>query len=215
MENKMFKRLSLFLICAMFFIPTSVVFGETQETGNENPYIEVYDANNNLVKSYSDEEIKVLMEKAVESNRILEPKVTDGTPYANIYDKNNLIVDSTIDGAVDAQQAALKEFATASSTYTYGATSFSNNIYVAGGSYFYNPTNITINPKYKFEGMLIKLYPQGYSTPSGSIKIGNFEGGLHVPLTILYDYSGNYKIQFVNANTNGATIYLNSGTVYY
>jgi hypothetical protein len=214
MRSKILGKLSLMFIFAMLLIPTGVANGETLEVNDGNPYIEVYDAKGNLVKSYSDEEIEALMEEAKESNLFLEPEVIDGTPYAHTYDENGILIDSTVEGAVEAQQSAIAEAAASGySTYNYSATTFNNNVWVAQGSTFYNPADITINPQQKFEGMLIKLFKSG--TETGKIKIGNFVGGIHVPLTGLWNGSGQYQVQFVNANTNGATIYLNGGTLYY
>lgn len=197
----------------MFFCCYLVLQGSGAEINGGKPYIEQYDAEGNLVKSYSDEEIQILMEEAKESNVLTEPEVADDTPYIHTYDENNHLIDSSVDGAVEAQQSKLA--ALAYSTYGYKATTFSSNVWVKGGSYFYTPADITINPKQKFGGLTIRLFAEGYSTESGRIKIGNFVGGVHIPLSGLRNGSGNHKIQFLNSNTNGSPIYLNAGTVYY
>ena len=198
--NKMFFGKVFFMsVAAMLMISVGSVSGQTLEKDNTEPYMEVYDANDNLVKSYSDEEIETLMEEAKEMELSTGNPVINNTSSAYNFSNNKQLV----------------QMAAASSTYKYGATSFSSNISLSGGKYFNNPADITINPKKKFEGLLIKLYKQGYTIPSGSIKVGNFVGGIHVPLKSLWNGSGNHKVQFNNANSNGATINLNAGTLYY
>lgn len=219
------KKVSL-AVAASFFLVTPSSFAQEAPKAEVNtsvhdkvetlkPYIEVYDEKGTLVKKYSDAEIKELMEQAEQSNKVIEAaKTPANSPYVHIYDENNLLTDSSVDGAVEEQQSALTEYQVARTTYNYQATTISNNIYVNGGYAFRNPTTITINPVTKFQGLNIKLWDSGFNI--GSIKVGGFVGGLAVPLRHLYnDYDGYYKIQLVNANTNGATIKLNAGTVYY
>ncbi|WP_071396567.1 hypothetical protein [Bacillus tuaregi] len=186
------------------------------EVENLKPYIEVYDAKGKLVKEYSDEEIQELMVQAEQFNKVHEAaEAPVNSPYVHIFDENNHLIDSSVEGAVQKQKSVLDDFQAQRLTYNYGTTSIINNIWVKGGNYFPNPTTITINPRSKFEGLNIKVQKDTSSTPAGNVKIGGFIGGVAVPLSNLYQYAGNYKIQLVNANTNGATIYLNAGTVYY
>lgn len=183
---------------------------------NLKPYIEVYDAKGKLVKKFSDEEIQKLMDQAEQSNKVLEAaEAPANSPYVHIFDENNLLTDSSVEGAVQNQESAIADFEAQGLTYNYGATTISNNIWVRSGYYFSSPTTITINTSTKFEGLNIKVQKDTSSIPSGNVKIGGFIGGVAVPLSNLYSYAGNYKIQLVNANTNGATIKLNAGTVYY
>lgn len=198
--NKLFLgKVSFMLIAAMLMISVGSVSGQTLEEENTKPYMEVYDSNDNLVKSYSDEEIKVLMEETKEMELSIDSKTLNNFSSAYDYSSNNQLI----------------QMAAAGSTYSYGATSFSSNISLSGGKYFNNPVDVTINPTKKFEGLLIKLYKQGYTTPSGSVKVGNFVGGIHVPLKGLWNGSGNHKVQFNNANSNKAPISLKAGTLYY
>lgn len=180
------------------------------------PFIEVYDEKGNLVKKYSDAEINELLEQGEKANKVLEAeKAPANSPYVHIYNDNNLLTDSSVEGAVEEQQSALAVYAAASNVYSYSGATISSSLYVNGGNYFYNPTTITINTSTKFEGLNIRLWRSGTTTPIGSVKVGGFVGGIAVPLSGLYSTSGNYKIQLINANTNGATIKLNAGYVYY
>ncbi|MFE4523328.1 hypothetical protein ACFRCQ_14625 [Cytobacillus firmus] len=180
------------------------------------PYIEVYDKEGKLVKKYSDAEIQLLIEKAKQSNKVLEAaEAPADSPYVHITDENNLLTDSSVEGAVEEQQAALSDFGIMSTTYNYSGATISSSLYVRSGYYFPNPTTITFNTSTKFEGLNIRLWKSGSTIPSGSVKIGGFLGGVAVPLSNLYSYDGSYKIQLINANTNGATIKLNAGTFYY
>jgi hypothetical protein len=226
MEMKL-KLVSL-VVAAIFLViaPSSFAQGISEaevktsiqdKTENLKPYIEVYDAKGKLVKKFSDEEIQKLMDQAEQSNRVLgAAAVPENSPYVHIFDENNLLTDSSVEEAVQNQKSAIADFATQSTTYNYPATTISSYIWVRGGYYFPNPTTITINTSTKFQGLNIKVQKDTSSTPAGNIKVGGFEGGIAVPLGHLYSpYDGNYKIQLVNANTDGKSINFNAGTVYY
>lgn len=223
MKRNFFK--ALVLVSAIVMIPTSAAYGQTKATKNEEvqeinngkPYVELYDKNGDLIKSYSDAEIEVLMEEAKEINSLYSDPVLVDDPYVNIYDKNNILVGSSVKGVVNSQAQKFSASLLATfDTYKYGATSFSNNISIAGGSYFYKPEDITINAEKYIEGMLIKLFPKGQPTPSGTLKIGNLNSDIHVPIASLRDvYETQHKIQFTNASETGKTIYLKGGTLYY
>jgi hypothetical protein len=219
------KQVSLALVASfLLFTPSSFAQGISEvkvkpsvqdNLENLKPYIEVYDANGKLVKKFSDEEIQKLMDQAEQSNKVLKAaEAPANLPYVHIFDENNLLTDSSVEGAVQNQESAIADFGAQGLTYNYGATTISSSILVNGGYYFPNPTTITINTSTKFEGLKIKVQKDTSSTASGNIKIGGFIGGVAVPLSHLYSYA-NYRIQLVNANTNGATIKLNAGTVYY
>lgn len=225
MKRSFWVELSVILLSVVLLIPPFIqqetVKASSQGINDGKPYIKEYDANGNLIKSYSDKEIEILMEKAKESKRLLEtePKNTDGGPFANFYDKNNLLIGSSDPNAVKEQQAVLAEIEAAGNLpHIYSAATFSNYVMVNVGGYFKNPQSITIHPKQKVTSLIIKTYKQGDSTPSGSTKLGNFSTGINVPLVGIAQNqlgTGHYNIQFNNENTADDTIYLNSGTLYY
>ncbi|KZR56676.1 hypothetical protein [Pseudobacillus badius] len=226
MKRNFWVKLSAVIFSVILLIPASIGQGTAEAASQKNndskPSIKEYDANGNLVKTYSDVEIKTFMEEAEELNKLLEveSKNTGERPAAYFYDENNLLTGSTDTNAVKAEQDALEQIMTTASnkTYKYSATTFKNSVMVAGGSYFKNPQSITVNPKQKVYSLLIKTYKEGDATASGSVKVENFSTGINVPLVGIAQNkrgSGNYKVQFNNSDTVGSTIYLNAGTLYY
>ncbi|MFL0361688.1 hypothetical protein ACH0BF_01550 [Pseudobacillus sp. 179-B 2D1 NHS] len=225
MKNNLWTKLAVIFFSAIMFMPTSIA-QETarasgQETKKEEPYIEEYDAKGNLSKSYSSKEIELLMKEAKTSERLLntEPKNTNESSYVHFYDENNLLIGSSNAKAVTAQQAALAKVKDAGYlVYRYDETTFGNSVTIASERYFKNPQSITVTPKQQVNALTIQTYKEGYSTPSGSIKIGNLRASVNVPLADIAQHalgSGNYKIQFIHNDTAGSMTYLNSGTLYY
>ncbi|MEB9684747.1 hypothetical protein BK742_17540 [Bacillus thuringiensis serovar pingluonsis] len=146
---KILQKLYGVLSCATLLVPASYSHASAEQ--EVKLYIHVYDSKGKLEKSFSDKEIKKLMADAKDD--LPQPEITN-KPYVHILDENNLLTDSTDKEAVEVQ---LESLATILSTYSYSATTFSSSVWVRGGAYFYNPKDITINPKKMFQGMLIKF----------------------------------------------------------
>ena len=206
-------KVSFVLLLAILFIPQQSVYGNAEEINNGKPYIEVYDAEGNLVKSYSHGDISILKEKAEESRVLLAPEVTDDTPYVHIFNNQGHLIDSSVDGALEAQQRALANLQY--NAYIYYGTSFTSHVWMAGGTFFPAPAHVTVLPSQNVEGIVIRLYEKGDSAPVGTVKAGNLTGGIQIPLSSLRLGTGSYKLQFCNANRDGSAIRLDAGTLYY
>ncbi|GLY12665.1 hypothetical protein [Pseudobacillus badius] len=225
MKNRLWMKLSLVVFSAALLVPTSIAKetaqASIQETKHGEPYIKAYDAKGNLLKSYSDKEIAILIEEAEESDRLLavKSKNNEGSPAAYFYDENNLLIDSTDKDAVNVQKAAIAKLkASGCSVYRYDSASFRKHVTVAGGRYFKNPQSMTVSPQQQADTLVIQAYKQGASAPAGSIQLGNFSGSVHVPLVEITQHTlgaGNYKIQLGHADSAGHVTSLKSGTLYY
>jgi len=167
------------------------------------PFMKVYDEKGNLVESYIGDELKPFLTE--NSNIGLKTNAKE-LPFANFYNEDGILVNST-----DNQLNPL-----AYTIFNFGKTQFLSNIWIGGssGRSFYNPRTILIEPTYKFKSMYIELYNSS-GTRVRVTEIGNFYGGVHVPLVTSGMSNGFYKIRLVNGYYDGGSIYLKGGSVWH
>jgi hypothetical protein len=99
-------------------------------------------------------------------------------------------------------------------TYTSDPFHFKNNIYIKGGTGFYNPAGLLITPKGTAKAFTVFVINDDRG---GEAKRVDFPegwlGGVYMDVNdVARGY--HYKFQFVN-NSGGSTIYFTSTTVYY
>lgn len=155
--KKYLSKVALLALSTSLLIPSSAAFGETSSTAtsgptekanyskeyrekldNMKPFIEAYDKDGNLIKSYSEEEINQLRKEIIAPGIYKEPKV-DGTPFSASYDANNNLISSTDKNLQNSHRAALEKVKAAGLTvFNYPAAQFSNNIWVGGEEIFIN-----------------------------------------------------------------------------
>ncbi|GGA50261.1 hypothetical protein [Psychrobacillus lasiicapitis] len=159
-------------------------------------YMKLIDKNGQLMKSYSEEEIK---------NQLIETKL-----YKSAEDENGLIINPP-----EEFKAEVKELSKSNEykLYVFHSFSFSSNIPVGKNNIFFRkPHSIIIEPIEKFESMSIILQNSAGSKV-GIIEIGNYIGGLNIPLDD-FQLDDSYTIQLIN-NKQEIPIYLHGGVIIY
>jgi len=213
MKKKLLLTLFLVVGLAPAFVSGSNA-KTTSKSKEENPYVEIYSQKGKLVKSYTNAQIKSLMKKVTNVNDFLNVQNPENRSYMHYYDQDGTgkIIDSSIEGVMELQEALIKSAAPQKLQF-YQGTTFSSNVWIANQSTFYNPTDLAVYFNHSFDKVVIKLIKGEKET--GSIKIGNLQGGIHVPLTDARKEAGYYKIQLVNANKYGKEIDLKGGILYH
>jgi len=185
-------------------LPGSAAKAEAEGVQNDQlPFMKVYDEKANLVESYIGDELKPFLTE--KSNIGLKTNAKE-LPYANFYNEDGILVNAT-----ENPLNTLADY----KIYDFGRTEFLSNIWVGGSTRsFYNPRTIIVEPRYKFKSMHIRLYNSS-GTRVRSIEIGDFLGGVHVPLVSSGMPNGWYSIQLVNGWYDGGSIHLERGSVWY
>lgn len=213
MKKKLLLALSVMVGLAPVFASGSSA-KTTPKTNEEKPYIEVYNQKGKLVKPYTDKEIKFLMKKVTNVNDFLNVQNPEDESYIHAYDQEGIgkIIDSSVEGVTELQESLIKRAAPHKLQF-YQGTTFSSHVWIANQSTFYNPTDLAVYFNHSFDKVVIKLIKGEKET--GSIKVGNLQGGIHIPLTSARKEAGYYKIQLVNANKYGKEIDLKGGILYH
>ena len=170
-------------------------------------YMKLFDKNGQLMKSYSEEEIK---NQLIETKLYKSAEADNGKPLANFLDENGLIINPT-----EEFKAEIKALSKSNKykLYVFHSFSFSSNIPVGKNNiYFRKPHSIIIEPKEKFESMSIILQNSAGSKV-GIIEIGNYIGGLNIPLDD-FQLDDSYTIQLINKKQE-IPIYLHGGLIIY
>ncbi|SCN41833.1 hypothetical protein [Bacillus wiedmannii] len=185
MVKKLFVSLFLAVLTIAFVIPTNGASANTIDEGEINevkPFINVFDENGKLVKSYNEKEMEQFY---VNENQIAVPKF----------------------GVQKAQ------FPPTPKTYNFPKTTIKNNIWVNGGSTFYDLKSIFINTNTKFKSLYIGVFKSGKKVHQ--MEVGGFTGGLSVPLKTYSMSEDYYSIQLYNPYPENGSIVLTGGTVFY
>ncbi|ALC85135.1 hypothetical protein AM499_04370 [Bacillus sp. FJAT-22090] len=174
----------------------------------KDSYMKLFDKNGQMIKSYSEEEIK---NQLIETNLYKSAEAENGKPFANFFDENGLIMNPS-----EEIKAEVKELSQSNKfkLYVFHRFSFSSNILVGQNSIatFSKPQSIIIEPIEKFESMSIILQNSA-GNRVGRIEIGNYLGGLSVPLDD-FELDDSYSIQLIN-NNQEIPIYLHGGVIIY
>lgn len=174
-----------FLFCFMIMV-TDVSAEENISANPEilEPTITFYDESDNVIEPYTEEELNQINEEA-----------------KNILEGVKILEDSISHSLLNT-----------GSTYRFGATSFTNNIWVNGGNSFKDIGSVVVDAKYKVYSLKVKVV--GPSGTGGSIVMDNFTGGMAFPFYHLP--RGNYyTVQLINMKSSSQTIYLNGGYVIF
>lgn len=134
MVKKLFSSLFLAILTIAFVIPTNGAWANTIDEDKINevkPFINVFDENGNLIKSYTEKEMEQF--------------------YVN---DNQLVVQKF--GVQGAQK-----FPPAPKTYNFKKTTIKNNVWVKGGATFYDLKSIYINTNTKFKSLFIGVFNSG------------------------------------------------------
>ncbi|QFF99009.1 hypothetical protein PB01_09285 [Psychrobacillus glaciei] len=169
-------------------------------------YMNLFDENDRLVKSYSEEQIK----KQLIDTKLYKRAHEDGEIFADFIDENGLIINPPEEIKEEVKELSKSnEF----KLYVLHSFSFNKNIFVGrNNKAFSKPQSIIIEPIEKFESMSIIL-ENSTGNKIRKIEIGNYLGALIVPLED-FELEDSYSIQLIN-NKQDKPIYLYGGIVIY
>lgn len=225
MRKSHLSKLAPFVLFAILLIPTSsTVYGETstittasqpaKETNKEKAFMKAYDKNGKLIKSYSQKEIKQLNQEVLAPELYKHFQLENPEAYINYYDGNRNMISSSDKELLQSQREALgKVQAAGLSVYNYEATSFSTHVWIGGNRSFSKPQNVVVDAQKEFSSITIEIFRD--HEPIGNIKIGNFSGGINVPVESFTNDSGEYQIKLTNEKAKKYAISLLGGQVYY
>lgn len=200
MKRKFLVKAGILALAAGVILPSTVAHGEalpssvSATTANvdnaeiDDVSVEVYDKDRNLVKTYSKEELEKFNQDMAK------------TPLRSSK------FDGNIQKETDITPLAMN-------VYNFDKMSFSNYKWIKGGTSFYLPQSVQVEPETRTTGLAVQLF-QNSSFWAEYVVKGSFSSGLNIPISHLLTASGNYY-QLRLKNYGGGTIYLSSGQVYY
>ncbi|EMA6343510.1 hypothetical protein ACO11K_002293 [Bacillus cytotoxicus] len=214
-------KLVLFGWFLFLLLPTSgVAQGKVVSSASDSiknihdgkPYMEVYNGEGKVVKSYSEEEMDELKQDIIASDIYKVPEDEEFFSYS--LDANGHMISAGNKKVLKRHRAGLVKVKAANlSVYNYEETEFHGHIWIGQGRDYNKPQNIVVDMKSKFSRMKIQLLHEEQEI--GSVKIGNFVGVLNIPVASLTEQIGNVKIKFVNESEAGTSVSLHGGQVYY
>lgn len=200
--KKMFFSLFLAALAFGLFVPgnnASASVGENEVDEIEaveevKPFMNFYDENGNLIKSYDENE----MEQFYTGNGPLREN-----SFNDLTSQDSLVSPYSIPYA---------------KTYSFPRTIINSNVWVGGSSsYIWKDVKaLHIVPTKQFKSLIIKVW-QG-SKVVNTVEVGGFVGGLQIPIKNSSMSSTSYSsVQLVQGDTSyGAPqIDISSGTLYY
>lgn len=229
MSKRYLSKIALIGVSTSLLIPTSAAYGDTSsstvikptkevkyeqssEMNNEKLLIEIYDKDDNLIKTYSEEEAKQFNQHVMVPNFLL-PEVSGEKSGVNYYDENNILTSSSNKNLLNSQKEAIKKLIAANlKVYNFPKTSFSDSIWVAGGRTFYQPQSVHVIAAKQVNGMAVRLYQDNTYTGQAVVN-GSFTGGLNIPVGHFSNSGGSYSIKL--QNRSNYDISLSGGQVYY
>jgi len=198
--KKYLAKAGVFALAAGIILPSTIAHGESlpstisASTANVNNAeiddvsVEVYDKDRNLIKTYSKEELAKFNQDIAK------------IPLRS----------SKFDGNIQKETAVTP---LGMNVYNFGYMSFSNYKWIKGGTSFYLPQSVQVEPQTRTTGLAVQLF-QNSSLWEEYVVKGSFSSGLNIPISHLLNASSNYY-QLRLKNYGGGTIYLDSGQVYY
>lgn len=173
----------------------------------EKAHLVMYDKNNQLIQSYSEEQLKELVTE-MDIYKDTEASIS-GRPYAEIFDENGLLLDPPT-----SIEKEVKELSDAGShdLFVFRHSSFSNQLSIGQGKSFIQPRSLIVEPINQLETLIINLI-NGNGQIIGTIELSNFTESVKIPLDS-YTTNDSYSIQLVNKSQK-ELIDLVGGVVIY
>ncbi|MCM3737807.1 hypothetical protein M3215_18955 [Bacillus cytotoxicus] len=190
-------KVGAFALASAILIPSTVSYGETLSiTSTTLP--------STTLPSTDSISTKIMNNRPVDTEKV----------FMQTFDKDGNVVKtySKVE-AEQLQQHKQNNILYGVNTYDFGATSFSSNKWIRGGTSFYRPLSVWVDAKYRTSGLGVAVYANN-KYMGETVIWGTFDGGFDIGISRhLVGYEDYYSLKL--NNHDGGTIYLNGGQVYY
>lgn len=173
----------------------------------EKAHLVMYDENNQLIQSYSEEQLKELVTE-MDIYKDTEAS-TSGKPYAEIFDENGLLLDPPT--SIEKEEKYLSN-AGSHNLFVFRHSSFSNQLSIAQGKSFNQPKSLIIEPVGQVETLHVNLIDATGQT-IGSMQLNDFTESVKIPLDSFTELDS-YSIQLINKSQT-ELVELVGGVVIY